>query len=614
MQYTVQEQVVVSMLIAVAGLGPHTGATTTALALAAAWPATESVILVEADPHGGVLAAACGGYVRRGLASMAAASAPRAAAHRVELVAHLQWHPAGVAYLAAPPVPGPHASREVLAALRRPGPGREWSGELVVIADCGNLTNPRPSPLIVDADLLLLVLGSQRRDTVALEEAVAELAARYPRLAIVSIGSEHTGGDSVDRLPLPVLGRLPHTDDAATLWSGRVRLYESGFAEPAGALAAAVRAHVNTGTTTPASPEPPSAQARTAWHGPGGRARHDRSTPHIYRISLPGSGNPVGGPVHPARALGALTTSPHTQARVPIAEPVAVVSGSCETAPMRPVSVGASSAHTAPAPDAVGPVLALRLFGPVRVMWRPARGEDGQGGQEVEITMRLQRRSREVLALLATHPHGLTRDQLIDALWGEACPPRAVNALHTTLGRVRTALSAATDGTGNQVLITDAGRYVLDPAAVHLDYADFTTAVAARRRAGTDAQRRDACQRIVDLAVAGVLAEDLDADWLPPLREAARSDARTALGVLAALLAATDPRAALDLLETVLVIDPHNERLYQDMLRLHARLGEHYVLDLTLALAARRLAEIGEKPSRETLELVSHLKNTQPLI
>ncbi|WP_228541291.1 bacterial transcriptional activator domain-containing protein [Nocardia sp. XZ_19_369] len=106
-----------------------------------------------------------------------------------------------------------------------------------------------------------------------------------------------------------------------------------------------------------------------------------------------------------------------------------------------------------------------------------------------------------------------------------------------------------------------------------------------------------------------MLAADLDAGWLAPLREATRRDAIAALAALTQTLLGTDPGGAALWLENGLVIDPYNELVYRDLLRLHARLGEHHAIDDTLALLTRHLAGIGEKPSRETYALARHLKD-----
>ncbi|MGW5520688.1 hypothetical protein, partial [Nocardia africana] len=55
--------------------------------------------------------------------------------------------------------------------------------------------------------------------------------------------------------------------------------------------------------------------------------------------------------------------------------------------------------------------------------------------------------------------------------------------------------------------------------------------------------------------------------------------------------------------------DPYNEALWQDILRLHAKLGEYDALTRTYALLSRKLTEIDATPSRETQQLLHHLQH-----
>ncbi|GAA2693189.1 MULTISPECIES: hypothetical protein [Actinosynnema] len=68
-----------------------------------------------------------------------------------------------------------------------------------------------------------------------------------------------------------------------------------------------------------------------------------------------------------------------------------------------------------------------------------------------------------------------------------------------------------------------------------------------------------------------------------------------------------DPQQTLDLLERALVFDPHNDLLYRDIMRVQDRLGRADAIPRTLALLTTRLAELGEQPTRETLDLATRL-------
>ena len=113
------------------------GVTTTALALAGAWPEGRRCLLVEADPFGGVLAARFGLRDTPGLASLAAVS--RNGLDGDMVWRHAQQLPGGVTVLVGPPsADQAHAVlRDLASALA------DWcagSTEVDVIADCGRLT------------------------------------------------------------------------------------------------------------------------------------------------------------------------------------------------------------------------------------------------------------------------------------------------------------------------------------------------------------------------------------------------------------------------------------------------------------------------------------------
>ncbi len=581
------------MLVAVAGTHERTGVSTTALALAAAWPIGQPVILTEADPRGGTLAHRCGGDPGRGLASLRTARTHADGQIGLDLAEHLQWHRAGVAYLAAPAEPATATVLDPLAL--RPGPGRDWVRAPLILADCGTTTAIAAST--PGADLLVLVARARDIEEVASGPNVREAAAHGIRVAMVVIGSEpakHAAETAV-----AVLGWLPYAPaEAADLWGGRNQWRASDFGTAAHAVAEALHVAL-TGTARPVP-------RRARWPR-GNIFRTTRSAPRVYTITSPHPGQPDTVPL--AQALAAMCANgEHTRAPSSPGESATSPATTANCADSRPAPVAVPSATLPAETIETAPVLALRLFGPLRVIWRPASGPEGQPATSTEITTRLQPRTRELIAVLATHPDGLSCSQLVEALWGEQCPRNPASAVHTALGRLRAAIAAATDGTVTRPLAREGDRYRLDPAVTTIDYREFRDAVQQRRRANTDAQRRTACTAIIELATPGVLAADLDAGWLAPLREAARRETTTAVGALAQLLVADDPRATLHLLEAAIDNDPYNERLYQDLLRLHARLGEHLVVPTTLALLTQRLAEIGEKPSPETIDLAQRLR------
>jgi DNA-binding SARP family transcriptional activator len=264
------------------------------------------------------------------------------------------------------------------------------------------------------------------------------------------------------------------------------------------------------------------------------------------------------------------------------------------------------------------PVLPLRLvvLGPPRLLWRPRRDPDGSTPAgpgphaveaEMEITGRLQPRARELLVHLALHPDGQSRESVAAAMWPGSPPSRITNALNTALTRLRQTLAQVTGGEVGDLVRTSDGRLTLDSELVDVDFWYFDAAVTARRAASTDEERVDADQLVVE-AYGGELAEGTRYAWIEIAREAVRRDAIDSAAALARALVPRDPQRTLDLLEIARAFDPVNEMIYRDIMRLQGRLGRLDAISRTLALLTARLAEIGDQPDADTIDLARRLQ------
>ena len=129
------------MLLCLASIKGSPGVTTTALALAACWPASWRRVLVEADPAGGDLAARYGLPLTPGLVSLAAAA--RRSTDPELVWEHAQELPGGL-----PVVAGPTRADQAHAALAavcgadgRAGVLGAFTGrgDVVAVVDCGRL-------------------------------------------------------------------------------------------------------------------------------------------------------------------------------------------------------------------------------------------------------------------------------------------------------------------------------------------------------------------------------------------------------------------------------------------------------------------------------------------
>ena len=118
-----------------------------------------------------------------------------------------------------------------------------------------------------------------------------------------------------------------------------------------------------------------------------------------------------------------------------------------------------------------GRLLRVTLLGPVRA-W--------QGDTELELGAP-QRRA--VLGLLAARPNQVvSRDELIDGIWGSELPASPVNALHVHVARLRIVLEPGrANRAPGQVLLASKQGYLLRLASGQLDTEVFAARLAAAR-------------------------------------------------------------------------------------------------------------------------------------
>ncbi|WP_433351392.1 AfsR/SARP family transcriptional regulator [Microtetraspora malaysiensis] len=135
---------------------------------------------------------------------------------------------------------------------------------------------------------------------------------------------------------------------------------------------------------------------------------------------------------------------------------------------------------------ATGDGLRFAILGPI-LAWRD--------GIELDLGTPLQRSILSMLLLRQGHP--VTPDEMIDGIWGEEAPPRALGALRTYVSRLRTVLEPDRSPRTRPELLTSVGRgYALVLGASGLDLADFerrATSADAARQAG---RARDAAEAL----------------------------------------------------------------------------------------------------------------------
>jgi hypothetical protein len=258
------------VLIALASVKASPGVTTTALALAALWPASRRLV-IETDPSGGDLGAWLGLAPAPGLASLAAAI-------RHDHGPGITWRHAQavgggeVSMVAAPA--GAEQAVACLATLAAPRTGTAWldSGEeAVLIADCGRLDPRSPAFAVAARAALTLVMVRPRVSELShLAERLPGLRRAGLRPALLLAPAAAGGGtgepcyppgEITATLDVPVEASLPADPRTiASLIRGRGVLAPSRrlpLAQAVSGLAAALAARLTVPAPSPAVPGAP---------------------------------------------------------------------------------------------------------------------------------------------------------------------------------------------------------------------------------------------------------------------------------------------------------------------------------------------------------------------
>jgi DNA-binding SARP family transcriptional activator len=266
-------------------------------------------------------------------------------------------------------------------------------------------------------------------------------------------------------------------------------------------------------------------------------------------------------------------------------------SGPARQAPAVGVSPPPVPSHAVP--PAV-PAIRIEVLGPLRIL---VRGSEIDGGL---------RKARELAALLALHPDGLTGEAISEALWPGVPRSHGTAQRGLALRKLREMLRDAAGITTPRIVVLAAGRYRLDPTLVTTDVADFQAALEAARASSGEAGRLAACRTATAL-YRGPLADGAGYEWAEPWAETARRRALDAWTRIAEILQPAEPDQALAALEAALGHDPYNEQLYQKIMHVQAAAGRPDAVRRTLALLESRLTEIGVTPGSQTRQAAAAL-------
>jgi DNA-binding SARP family transcriptional activator len=293
--------------------------------------------------------------------------------------------------------------------------------------------------------------------------------------------------------------------------------------------------------------------------------------------------------IHPPRRAtilpGVIPNPPPSRPRAtapPTARPKFAITPAPRPYPSNPTASTAPAATPSEAPAATAtltaaeqqPTLSISLLGPLRI--------DGTSQPPKRVP------TRELIAYLALHPHGASRDELIEALWPAQDPKKTRRRLWDLATDARATLGDA--------LIHEGERYRLDRAKVHIDLDQLD-----RLLTNTDADNEPDLEAALALW-RGEPLEGSDYAWADGHIHRLRA---TMLGLLEragpARLERDDARGALQMAEQAIALDQFHEASWRLALQAEHALGMRESITRRYDELAHALDEqLGLQPTRET--------------
>src|SRR4051812_30235934 len=246
--------------------------------------------------------------------------------------------------------------------------------------------------------------------------------------------------------------------------------------------------------------------------------------------------------------------------------------------------------------------LTIRMFGGFAV---------GVGDQIVPESAWRLRKAKSLVKLLALAPErGVHRELATETLWPERPPDAAANNFHQALYVARRALEAVGAGPQPVLPLRDDMLLLCPDGRVDVDLDAFEAAVS---RAHSTRELED-YRAALDQHAGELLPEDRYEDWARTRRDALNE---VLLGLLleysVRLSEAGDPRAAIDVLERAVVVDPLHEAAHRALMRLFSETGRRQQALAQyhrLGQALRR--DLGAAPDPQTARLYRALLRGEP--
>lgn len=224
------------------------------------------------------------------------------------------------------------------------------------------------------------------------------------------------------------------------------------------------------------------------------------------------------------------------------------------------------------------------------------------------------RKARLLLKLLtARHGRHVSMDTIIEALWADAAPTKAVGNVATLVSRLRTTMGSDVIEGGRS------GYRLVVPTGCAIDIDDVDRLVdeaEGRLDAGQPALAATAAAQALELLGAGAPLEDetAEGDWLEELRwEQQRLVRRARVAGWRASAGVGEHRHALAIAEQAVAADPLDEEAHRAVIVAYHRLGEPgEALAAYERLRTVLVEELGADPGAETEALYLAVLRGEP--
>jgi two-component SAPR family response regulator len=244
------------------------------------------------------------------------------------------------------------------------------------------------------------------------------------------------------------------------------------------------------------------------------------------------------------------------------------------------------------------PRFRIHMFGPIRVF---------HGGEEINAAQWRTVKSRHLLAYLAHQNRPVSTDQIIEDLWPDLDPDKALALFHTTLYYLRRLINQFTQ---EELIIRGSKRYQLRPGSVFIDRFQFEKSAHFAFGKEITADLAEELESAVSL-YQGDYLEDLDYQWIIPVQEELRNlnvELRQKLAVY--YLQNKMPAKALLHLQQLMAANPYSETTLKLLLTACAERGDQAAIIRHYTIFAKNISEeLGLQPSLEMERFFANIVN-----